>query len=257
VHRVGRTGRLAATGHAFTFVTRSLARLSPALVNLLETHGQAVDPTLRQLAEAWTEMEQRLTAEQLAELERRQAEREDDEVEAVAEEPLKIRSAAGDGTPAAADPLYDGMAMLGSGSDRAAEDGEPGGDDGARGGGWRRRAGDVLLVPTQRGAKAPMLEPLAASALAPLGGGVDRGAGGGKKRKAETEAAPAVVEFEAALGFDGTRPGAVFKKGALGMGYYRDVGPPRERGGGDARRARGALPGRLRKKLGKMSGRGS
>lgn len=39
IHRVGRTGRLSSTGHAFTFITRSLARLSPALVELLREHG--------------------------------------------------------------------------------------------------------------------------------------------------------------------------------------------------------------------------
>ena len=38
VHRVGRTGRLAAAGHAFSFFTRVLAPLAPALLALLQVH---------------------------------------------------------------------------------------------------------------------------------------------------------------------------------------------------------------------------
>lgn len=55
VHRVGRTGRLAANGHAFSFFTRSLARLAPPVVELLRAHGQPVDPNLVILADAWEE----------------------------------------------------------------------------------------------------------------------------------------------------------------------------------------------------------
>lgn len=55
VHRVGRTGRLAANGHAFSFFTRSLARLAPAVLKLLRASGGAVDPNLVILAEAWEE----------------------------------------------------------------------------------------------------------------------------------------------------------------------------------------------------------
>mmetsp|Transcript_17825 Transcript_17825/g.31773 ORF Transcript_17825/g.31773 Transcript_17825/m.31773 type:complete len:667 (-) Transcript_17825:259-2259(-) len=55
VHRVGRTGRLAANGHAFSFFTRSLARLAPPVVSLLREHRQPVDPNLLILAEAWEE----------------------------------------------------------------------------------------------------------------------------------------------------------------------------------------------------------
>jgi len=55
VHRVGRTGRLAANGHCFSFFTRSLARLAPAVVSLLRGCGCAVDPNLLTLAEAWEE----------------------------------------------------------------------------------------------------------------------------------------------------------------------------------------------------------
>jgi superfamily II DNA/RNA helicase len=39
VHRVGRTGRLSATGHAFSFFTRNLAPLARPLVDLLQVCG--------------------------------------------------------------------------------------------------------------------------------------------------------------------------------------------------------------------------
>jgi hypothetical protein len=39
VHRVGRTGRLAAAGHAFSFFTRALAPLAPPLLALLQVRG--------------------------------------------------------------------------------------------------------------------------------------------------------------------------------------------------------------------------
>lgn len=38
--RVGRTGRLATDGHAFSFFTREMARLAGAMVDLLQQHGQ-------------------------------------------------------------------------------------------------------------------------------------------------------------------------------------------------------------------------
>eukprot|EP00884_Botryococcus_braunii_P012932 jgi/Botrbrau1/2163/Bobra.101_2s0004.1 len=52
-HRVGRTGRLSATGHAFSFFTRNLAPLAPPLLSLLQEHDQSVDPNLVRLAEAY------------------------------------------------------------------------------------------------------------------------------------------------------------------------------------------------------------
>ncbi|KXZ53413.1 hypothetical protein GPECTOR_7g1311 [Gonium pectorale] len=60
VHRVGRTGRLAAYGHAYSFFTRNLAPLAPPLLELLKTHDQAVDPNLAALAAAWKVAEQKL-----------------------------------------------------------------------------------------------------------------------------------------------------------------------------------------------------
>lgn len=60
--RVGRTGRLAAHGHAYSFFTRNLARIAPPLVALLQAHGQAADPNLVALAEAWRLAEKHLAA---------------------------------------------------------------------------------------------------------------------------------------------------------------------------------------------------
>lgn len=37
---MGRTGRLATDGHAFSFFTREMARLAPPVVELLEAHEQ-------------------------------------------------------------------------------------------------------------------------------------------------------------------------------------------------------------------------
>lgn len=53
VHRVGRVGRASgSSGHALSYLTRSFAPLTPALVRLLEHHGQPVDPNLATLASA-------------------------------------------------------------------------------------------------------------------------------------------------------------------------------------------------------------
>ncbi len=60
LRRVGRTGRLAAHGHSFSFFTRNLARVSPPLMALLQAHGQAADPNLVALAEAWALAERHL-----------------------------------------------------------------------------------------------------------------------------------------------------------------------------------------------------
>ncbi len=59
---MGRTGRLAAHGHAYSFFTRNLARIAPPLVALLQAHGQAADPNLVALAEAWRLAEKHLAA---------------------------------------------------------------------------------------------------------------------------------------------------------------------------------------------------
>ena len=53
VHRVGRTGRLAADGHAFSFLTREMAPLAGPLLGLLRDHDQSIDPNLLKLSEAY------------------------------------------------------------------------------------------------------------------------------------------------------------------------------------------------------------
>eukprot|EP00890_Picochlorum_soloecismus_P001587 jgi/Picsp_1/2429/NSC_05891-R1_protein len=53
VHRVGRTGRVDSQGHAYSFLTRSMAALAPSLLQLLESHDQQLDPNLVKLADAY------------------------------------------------------------------------------------------------------------------------------------------------------------------------------------------------------------
>eukprot|EP00299_Pterocystis_sp_00344_P019860 c9818_g1_i1.p1 GENE.c9818_g1_i1~~c9818_g1_i1.p1 ORF type:complete len:700 (+),score=180.76 c9818_g1_i1:477-2576(+) len=51
VHRIGRTGRQGALGHAFSFFTRNLAPMAKGLVNLLSRTNQWIDPNLKQMAD--------------------------------------------------------------------------------------------------------------------------------------------------------------------------------------------------------------
>lgn len=57
---MGRTGRLAAHGHAFSFFTRELAALAGALVALLDAHQAELDPNLVKLAEAFDTVKAKL-----------------------------------------------------------------------------------------------------------------------------------------------------------------------------------------------------
>jgi len=63
VHRVGRTGRVTAEGHAYSFLTRSMAALAAPLIRLLESHQQAIDPNLIKLAESYKIVEEKMKAE--------------------------------------------------------------------------------------------------------------------------------------------------------------------------------------------------
>lgn len=63
IHRVGRTGRLHANGHAYSFLTRELAPVAQPLIELLEKHGQSIDPNLVKLAEAYAVATEKLGKE--------------------------------------------------------------------------------------------------------------------------------------------------------------------------------------------------
>lgn len=63
IHRIGRTGRLAAYGHAFSFLTRNLAPLATDLILLLQHHDQYIDPNLLKLQVAFQDAEQHLESE--------------------------------------------------------------------------------------------------------------------------------------------------------------------------------------------------
>ena len=63
VHRVGRTGRVTAEGHSFSFLSRSMAALAAPLIRLLESHQQAIDPNLIKLAESYKIVEEKMKAE--------------------------------------------------------------------------------------------------------------------------------------------------------------------------------------------------
>ena len=60
VHRVGRTGRVDAQGHAFSFFTRSLAPLASPMIKLLESHNQDIDPNLVKLAESYAIIQEKM-----------------------------------------------------------------------------------------------------------------------------------------------------------------------------------------------------
>ena len=62
VHRIGRAGRLEDGGHAFSFFTRPLAPLARPLLRLLDEAGDAVDPNLVRLADAYDEARARVAA---------------------------------------------------------------------------------------------------------------------------------------------------------------------------------------------------
>lgn len=58
--RVGRTGRLATDGHAFSFFTRELAPLAAPLIELLEAHDADLDPNLLLVAKAYAVVKEKL-----------------------------------------------------------------------------------------------------------------------------------------------------------------------------------------------------
>lgn len=50
IHRIGRTGRVDSSGHAYSFLTRSMAPICEPLVQFLDSHNQSIDPNLIKLA---------------------------------------------------------------------------------------------------------------------------------------------------------------------------------------------------------------
>jgi len=68
IHRIGRTGRLAADGYAYSFFTRNLVPLASDLISLLAHHFQFIDPNLIKLEQSYKEASQFL--EDLEQIER-------------------------------------------------------------------------------------------------------------------------------------------------------------------------------------------
>ena len=254
IHRVGRTGRLASTGHAYTFLTRSLARLAPDLVGLLRDNQQAVDPNLVQLADAWREMSSKLTEEQLATLEERQHQQEEEEVE----ESFGTGGKGGEGggvgghdhngttsVPAAA--ARPSLTFVGKGRNRGRDEElmVPRGPKGVRR--LDRDPRDRDEDEDDEGKYEGMIFPWEMDEA---------------KAEMETEADVKMMEkekemevegdgasFVSAAKFGGQRKGYVYKKGADGLGYYRDVGGVGVGKSAKTSVKRKAIPGRARKAM--------
>jgi len=91
VHRVGRTGRLAADGHAYSFLTREAAALAGPVLKLLQQHNSSsnssggvkksqvvIDPNLVKLSEAYQIAYRKLAGGGDAEEEEKEKEKHDD-----------------------------------------------------------------------------------------------------------------------------------------------------------------------------------
>ncbi len=50
-HRIGRVGRQGEAGESYSLITRNMIAMVPALVRLLQSYGQEIEPNLRALAE--------------------------------------------------------------------------------------------------------------------------------------------------------------------------------------------------------------
>lgn len=207
VHRVGRTGRLSADGHAYSFLTRELAAVAQPLIDLLQQHGQAIDPNLVKLANAYAIAAKKLglavavpSKQPLKEKETSDAEDgsiensdEDEEEKEVVEKPR----------------INDILHELGMKSkahkkkkNKKASDAQPKSDNSDI-----EEDDDEEDVP-------PRIKTTAAIAK--------------KKQKTDkvqkTDIKPKeAAEFIASKKFAGAKPGYVFKKGYAGVGYYNDV----------------------------------
>ncbi len=210
IHRVGWTGSLASDGHAFGVFTRTLAKISGPLVKLLSAHGQTLDPNLVQLASAWREAVAKAGGE--AELEAR------------------INAEAGKG-PAG---KGDGEESFGEEEDRdrldeLMEERMQAADisEGLRNAGILRKKkakkgsskSDGVNARLAAGAEEPLLSMQQRLSKAKTAGVAEA------VRRAS--AAEPSLAFSPSAKFVGARSGYVFKKGPLGLGYYRDAAKPR------------------------------
>ena len=237
VHRVGRTGRLAASGHAFSFLTREMAAMAAPVLQLLTVHGQAVDPNLVKLAEAYAVAAEKLglgakpkgakpagrpaaAGEEAEEEEEEEAEEEGEEDEEESEEEDGERGRKVAKKVATEDVLH--ALDMKSRADKK-----------------RDKAQEARRAKKTRGAEA---KEGTAGAAAPAGVGLSL--------------EDAQKEFQAAKKFSGARAGFVFKRGGLGVGYYVDRPPhlaaqaraaaQRAAKAAAAPKAKPLLPGRLK-----------
>lgn len=206
VHRVGRTGRLAADGHAFSFLTREMAPLAGPLLRLLRDHDQSIDPNVVKLSEAYE-----VAAEKLG---------------------LPVNTgyygAGTDGT-ASASAGEDGAAVGGGGeSDYAREKAlRPATDDVLRELDMKskiqKKKDRVAEAKRDKKRKAEKKEPETESdSEVEDASDEDKVATRNGIAKKKAAAAPEFVPYKK---FSGARPGYVFKKGGLGVGYYLDNPP--------------------------------
>lgn len=195
VHRVGRTGRLAADGHAFSFMTREVAPLAQPLLDLLQAHDQPVDPNLVKLAEAYAIAAKKLSIEPssaAAAVSRAKPEGNEDEEDE--EERVALR-------PATEDVLKELNLKTKAQKkrDKAAE--------------------------KTREKKRKAREEVADHASSDDGGDSDEQPSGTAATARLPVGDAPHAEFLAAKRFAGAKPGYVFKRGGMGVGYYLDRPP--------------------------------
>jgi superfamily II DNA/RNA helicase len=232
-HRAGRTGRLAARGHCYTFLTRAQARLAPAMEAVLKASGQPLDPNLAALAEAWREVERRLgpaaAAAQggLAAMEPGEeaveGEEDEDEEEVGAQEEARR----------APEDLHEGLLLGGGGAVGGGGAASASAAAAAASAGRQLRKAqeaavlaDVLGLPSlgklakKRAARAASGEDVMLVPAGPCGGGGGAAAGGGDGNGNDGRQQPPFVRSPR---FAGARPGYAFRRGDKGVGYYLDV----------------------------------
>jgi ATP-dependent RNA helicase DDX5/DBP2 len=227
-HRVGRTGRLAARGHAYTFLTRAQARLAPGLVAVLTACGQPLDPNLAALAEAWSEVERRLgpaaaRAQGGAAAAGPGEEEEGEEEEGEVEE--EEADEAGKKRPAAPEDLHEGLQQQQQQQERQLRKAQE-----------AAVLADVLGLPSlgklakRRAARAATGEDVMLVPSRPAGGATTAtapAANGAPLSPSSSQQAPPNngAAFVRSPRFRGAMQGYVFRRGDQGVGYYVDAPP--------------------------------